>query len=181
VIPFPIIAVILLLTYWPAVNAQSAEPAIIAIVEVQTVMRDAKAAQSIQAQVESKRTEYQAEISAEEERLRNFEQELARQRSVLSSDAFATRRREFETDVARVQRIVADRRRELDQAYGSGVRQIQVEISKIIAEIAGERGITIVMPGAQLLFADDRLQISREVLSRLDERMPDLALQFGPN
>jgi len=181
VMPLSVIALIFLLAQSPTANAQSTEPAVIAIVEIQAVMREAKAAQSIQAQVEAKRSQYQAEISAEEGRLRDLEQELARQRSVLSPEAYAKRRREFEGDVAAVQRIVVDRRRELDQAYGAGVRQLQVEISKIIAEIAGERGITVVLPEAQTLFVDNSLRISREVLNRLDERMPDLALQFGPN
>jgi len=114
-------------------------------------------------------------------RLRFLPRQLARQRSVLSPDAYEERRREFESDVAAVQRIVVDRRRELDQAYGAGVRLLQVEISKIIAEIADERGITIVLPEAQTLFVNNSSRISREVLNRLDERMPDLALQFEPN
>ena len=134
VMPFAVVAVILQLTGSLAANAQEGKPAVIAIVEVQAIMREAKAAQSIQAQVEAKRSEYQAEISAEETRLRDLEQQLARQQSVLSPEAYTKRRREFESDVASVQRIVVDRRRELDQAYGAGVRQLQVEISKIIGE-----------------------------------------------
>ena len=74
-----------------------------------------------------------------------------------------------------------DRRRELDQAYAGGVRQLQFELSNIIAEIAAERGITLVVPEAQTLFVDKSLRISREVLQRLDERMPDMTLEFELN
>jgi Skp family chaperone for outer membrane proteins len=167
----------------PPANAQEIEPAIIGIVEIQAIMREATAAKSIQGQIEARRTQYQAEISAEEGRLRELEQELARQRSgsVLLPEAYAKRRRDFEGDVARVQRIVVDRRRELDQAYAGGVRLLQIEILKIIGEIAAEKGITLVLPQAQTLFVDKSLRISREVLKRLDERLPDLALEFGPN
>jgi Skp family chaperone for outer membrane proteins len=165
----------------PIAKAQDIEPTIVAIVELQAIMRDAAAAQSIQAQVEERRGQYQMEISAEEARLRELEQELARQRSVLSPDAYAKRRRDFEGDVAAVQRIVVDRRRELEQAYAGGVRQLQLEITNIITEIAAERGITLVIPEVQTLFVDKRLRISREVLQRLNERLPDLTLQFGLN
>ena len=179
----PLIVLVLLSFqgYSPIAKAQDFEPAVIAIVEIQAIMRDAAAAKSIQAQIEARRSQYQAEISAEEGRLREFEQELARQRSVLSPDAYAKRRREFEGDVAAVQRIVVDRRRELDQAYAGGVQQLQLEISNIIAEIAAERGITLVIPEAQTLFVDDNIRISREVLQRLDEKLPDLTLEFGLN
>ena len=152
----------------PIAKAQNIEPAVIAVVEIQAIMGDAAAAKSIKAQIEGKRSQYQEEISSEEARLRELEQELARQRSVLSPEVYATRRREFEGDVATVQRIVVDRRRELDQAYAGGVRQLQIEISNIIAEIATERGITLVVPEAQTLFVDNNLRISREVLQRLD-------------
>ncbi len=162
-------------------KAQEIKPTVIGIVEIQAIMREASAAKSIQEQIEARRTQYQGEISAEETRLRELEQELARQRSVLSPEAYAKRRREFEVDVAAVQRIVADRRRELDQAYAGGVRVLQVEISKIIGEIAAERGITLVLPQAQTLYVDKELRISREVLKRLDEQLPDLALEFGLN
>ncbi|MBT3925981.1 MAG: OmpH family outer membrane protein [Rhodospirillaceae bacterium] len=162
-------------------NAQDIKPAVIGIVEIQAIMREALAAKSIQGQIEARRTRYQGEISAEEGRLRELEQELAKQRSVLSPEAYAKRRRDFEGDVATVQRIVADRRRELDQAYAGGVRLLQVEISKIIGKIAEEKGITLVLPQAQTLYVDKELRISREVLKRLDERLPDLTLEFGLN
>ena len=181
VVPMILSALLFLQVASPVASAQNIEPAVIAIVEIQAIMGDAAAAKSIKAQIEAKRATYQAEISSEEARLRDLEQELARQRSVLSPEAYAKRRREFEGDVAAVQRIVVDRRRELDQAYAGGVRRLQLELSNIIAEIAAERGITLVVPEAQTLFVDKSLRISREVLQRLDERMPDLALEFGLN
>ena len=144
-------------------------------------MREATAAKSLQEQIEARRTQYQIEISAEEERLRGVEQELARQRSILSPEAYAKRRRDFEGDVAAVQRIVVDRRRELDQAYAGGVRILQIEVTKIIEEIATKKGITLVLPQAQTLYVDKELRISREVLKLLDERLPDVKLEFGLN
>ena len=179
--PLILLALLLLHVVSPIAKAQNIESAVIAVVEIQAIMSEAAAAKSIKAQIEDKRSQYQVEISSEEARLRELEQGLARQRSVLSPEGYAKRRREFEVDVAAVQRIVVDRRRELDQAYAGGVRQLQVEISNIIAEIAAERGITLVIPEAQTLFVDNNLRISREVLQSLDERLPDLTLEFGLN
>ena len=165
----------------PVVYAQEIEPAVIGIVEVQAIMREATAAKSIQEQIEERRALYQVEISAEEKRLRGVEQEIARQRSVLSPESYANKQRDFEGDVAAIQRIVVDRRRELDQAYAGGVRAIQIEVTKIIGEIAAERGITLVLPQVQTLYVEKELRISREVLRRLDERLPYFDLEFGLN
>lgn len=163
------------------VLAQDGGPIIVGVVEVQTIMREAKAAQSIQAQLEDKRSEYQSELSAEESRLRELEAELERQRSVLSPEAYAERRREFESEVAVVQRTVQDRRRELDRAYAGGVRQLQEELTEIIGAVAEERGISLVLPDTQTLFVDQALSISQEVLARLDERVSEITLEFPSN
>lgn len=161
-----------------AATAQQIPPAVIAVVQVQTIMSEAKAAQSIQQQIEQQRSQYQAEISAEEIRLRELEQELARQRSVLSPEAYAGKRREFEDQVATVQRSVQDRRRALDKAYGEGLRLVQEELTAVIGEIAQEQGITLVLPVSQTLFAETALRITPEALKRLDERLPAVKLEF---
>ena len=158
--------------------AQDKVPIVVGVVEVQTIMREAKAAKSIQSQLEEKRSQYQSELSSEESRLRDMESELERQRSVLSPEAYAERRRQFESQVAVVQRTVQDRRRQLDQAYAGGVRQLQAELTDIISAVAKERGITLVLPDTQTLFVDKGLSISQEVLARLDDRVSEIKLEF---
>ena len=55
-----------------------------------------------------------SEISKEEQRLHEADKAFAKQRSVLTPEAFAEKRRAFEQEVAEVQRLVQERRRELD-------------------------------------------------------------------
>ena len=162
-------------------KAASFDEPSIAVVELQALMEESLAVNSIKAQVESQRSLYQGQISAEENRLREKEQELAKQRSILSAEAFTERRIEFENEVTAVQRSVVELRRQLDQAYTNGVKEIRLEIAKIIQEIAQEKGLTLILPQEQTLYVDDTLRISREVLKRLDDRLPALTLEFGTN
>jgi Skp family chaperone for outer membrane proteins len=83
--------------------------------------------------------------------------------------------------VSAVQRSVVELRRQLDQAYANGVKEIRHEIAKIIDEIAQEKGLTLILPQEQTLYVDDTLRISREVLKRLDDRLPALDLDFETN
>ena len=162
-------------------KAASFDEPSIAVVELQALMGESLAVKSIKSQVESQRSLYQGQISTEENRLREKEQELARQRSILSAEAFNERRREFENEVSAVQRSVVELRRQLDQAYANGVKEIRHEIAKIIDEIAQEKGLTLILPQEQTLYVDDTLRISREVLKRLDDRLPALDLDFETN
>lgn len=164
----------------PVVRAADASaPAVIGVVDVQVILRDSTAMKSIQNQVETKRGQFQTEITGQEKKLRDQEQELKRQQSVLAADAFEAKRRDFEAQVASVQRDVQERRRVLDQAYGDGLKVVQKELTEIIAGIAKERGFTLVLPVGQTLYAEATLAVTDEALKRLNKKLPDVPLQFG--
>lgn len=174
-------AVILVGTSSSVQPALATEPSEIGVVEVQLIMREAMAGKSIQEQIESTRSIYESEVLAEETRLRELEQELVRQRSLLAAEAFADKRRAFETQVASHKRNVRARRQALDQAYSAGIRQIQQSVTEIISDIAEQRNLVVVVPASQVLFADPSLVISEEVLSILDQKLPDITLDFSLN
>ncbi|MFQ5958065.1 MAG: OmpH family outer membrane protein [Alphaproteobacteria bacterium] len=161
--------------------AQQSPQANIAILDYQRILRDSAAAVDIRAQIERQRQFYQEEITEQEQELRAADQELGRQRAILSTEAFAQKRREFEERVTKVQRGVQTRKRELDQAYDYGLKQVQVALLEIISELAGQRGFNLVLARQQVVFSDKALNISDEVLLRLNERLPKVAVPLAQN
>ncbi len=97
-------------------GAQDIPTAKIAVLDTQKILRNSTAAAGIRDQVKQQREIYQDEFAQQERELRAAEEELTRQRSILSSEAFALKRREFSARVAAVERGVETRKRELDQA-----------------------------------------------------------------
>ena len=153
-------------------RAQTVPDARIAIVDYQLIQRKSTAMIDIQTQIETRRLTYQEEISAQEKELRANDQELVRQRTVLSVEAFALKRREFEAKVAQVQRQVQDRKRELDEAFQYGMNQVQLVINEIIAELSQQQNFNLVLSRQQIVFAETRLNISQAVIQLLNERLP---------
>jgi Skp family chaperone for outer membrane proteins len=88
------------------VRAQQLPPTVAAVIDYQRILREAAAARSIREQIESRRKAYQGEISKEEQRLHEADKEFAKQRSLLTPEAFAEKRQAFEEDVSEVQRLV---------------------------------------------------------------------------
>lgn len=173
----PIFAAFTLLAAFITVSeteAQELSESRIVIVDFQFIQKNSSAAADIQSQIENRRKGFQEEISAQEKELRAIDQELVRQRSVLSADAFALKRREFEAKVASVQRDVQDRKRELDKAYEFGMNQVQLVINDIIAELSREKNFNIVLSRQQLIFAKKSLDISEDIVQLLNERLPNV-------
>ncbi len=156
--------------------AQKLPPAVTAVIDYQRILRDAAAARSIRDQIEARRKTYQEEISKEEQRLHEIDKEFAKQRSVLSPEDFAEKRREFEQDVAEVQRKVQERRRELDRLSAAALNQVKEALIAIVTSIAEERGFNLVLPSSEVLFFARALDLTEEVLAKLDARLPQVQL-----
>ena len=161
--------------------AQTMPDARIAIIDYQLIRQKSVAMIDINSQIERRRQIYQEEISLQEQELRDEDQELVRQRSILAADAFAQKRREFEARVAEVQRVVQARKKELDMAYEYGLKQIQAAVINIIAELSEIHGFNLVLSRQQIVFADSALNISEEGLRRLNERLPRVEVSAAQN
>lgn len=158
----------------PAGRTDSLPPAVVAVIDYQKVLREAQAARSIREQVEQRRRAYQDEIAQEEQRLHEADKELARQRSVLSAEAFAERRREFELEVAEVQRKVQERRRQLDQVSTVALNQVRDALIDVVAELAEQNGANLVLPSSTVLVYSPSLDLTDQVLERLDRKLPEV-------
>lgn len=165
----------------PAASAQQPPAAVVAFVDVQWILSRSAAARDVQAQIEKQGQRYQAEHAAWEAELRAADQNLAGQRAILSSEAFAQKRRELQVRVAEAQRTAQRRKKGLDRAYAVGMGQVREAMVAVIGELARERGVNLVLVRGPILFADNSLNLSEEVLRRLNERVPSVTLPQAEN
>jgi Skp family chaperone for outer membrane proteins len=152
--------------------AQGAAGAGIGIIDMQRIIRDAAAFRDARTQLERYRTTYQSEITRDEERLRKEDEELGRQRAVLSPDAFDKRRAEFERKVMDVQRRMQDRSVSLEQSFDKVRGDVGRMVIQIVTDMVKERGYQLVLDKSQVVFHATEMEITDEVLRRLDQKMP---------
>jgi len=161
--------------------AQEAQAPMLAIIDVQKILRESVAVKSLTAMIEEQRTKYQDELRAEEESLRTADQELARQRTILSAEAYTQKRRDLEQQVATLQRQVQERKKGLDQLFGQGISQVQNELANVAKEIAEERGLDLILSRATVVIVKPKFDISNEALKRLNARLTTVALPAPQN
>jgi Skp family chaperone for outer membrane proteins len=175
------LAVIAAHTGGQPVWAQEAEAPMLAIIDVQKVLRESVAVKSLTAKIEEQRNQYQEELRAKEETLRTADQELARQRSILSAEVYAKKRNDLEQQVGTLQRQVQERKKELDQRFGQGMTQVQNELANVAKEIAEERGLDLILSRATVVIVKPKFDISNEALKRLNTRLTTVALPTQQN
>ncbi len=167
-------AALLLIPWTEAALAQPLPPATAAVIDYQRVMRESLAAQSIRTQVDARRLRYQEEIEADQQRLRNADRELIRQRGILEPDAYAEQRKAFEGEVAQIQRQVQDRLRQLDDVSAMALAEVREAVIQIVGDLAEEQGFNLVLPSAGVLLFSPEIDITDKVLAALDRRLSEV-------
>lgn len=164
----------------PAVESRAedalAAPLRVAVVDFATIRREAAAVHAINAQLESHVAAYQSDIEKEEEALRLAQEQIDRKRAHLSADSYAAELRQWEKDVTEAQRRFLRRRQDLEKARADAWQQVNQRVDRIIKDLAVERNFDVVLRRDQTVFVAPRLEITREVLLRLDQELPDVRL-----
>jgi len=163
------------------VRAQDVEPTVIAVADVQRLLRESLAGASLEEQVNGLRATLADGVAEREQALRKEEQELQEQMSILAQEVFAEKRRAFEEEVVAFQREVRERQRSLDEVYGEGLNQIRVIIIEILQQMVEERGYDLILPQAQILVGSRNLDITDDVLAELNSRIPSVNISIDEN
>jgi Skp family chaperone for outer membrane proteins len=158
---------------------QQAHALNVAVVDMKKVMADAKAAISAKGQLNAKQKEFQAQVSATESKLQKQDQELAKQRTLLSAEAFKAKVDEFRQQAASAQRDVQQKQQQLRRAFENSIVTIQDRVVAIIKTLSSERGYDLVLPANGVLFHKDAMNITGEVLTRLDKELPTMQVNFN--
>ena len=146
----------------------------VAVVDMEKVMAAAKAPQSIRSQINEKRKLFQAEIQKEEKDLREGNQELARQRTIMSPEAFKEERRKFEERFVAAQRKMQERKMTLDRARAAAMDKVSDALKQVITKIVKDNGITLLLRREQTVFTDKRLEVTQFVVTELDKLLPSV-------
>ena len=149
------------------------------VVDVQSLLQNAKSAKMVRTQIEQKRSEYAKEISQQEEALRRERDNLQRQQASLSADALNKKGREFQQKVNDLDRSVQAKRQTLEKSNAEALESIQSVILKIITEIAKERKANLVFQRSELVLFDNSFDVTDQVLAKLDEQLPTLTVSFA--
>ena len=150
--------------------------AIVAVVDVNRVFRESEVGKDVQRQLDEYSRNIQAERKRLEEQLGKERDELKRQQSVLAPDAFAAKARDFETRVGEAQKLTQGRQQQFDRVTNNALNQMKQAMVPIFSDLAKEQGFNLMIEKAFTVFATDTVEVTNQVLQRLNRAMPKLAV-----
>ena len=162
----------------PAAAPPGAPALNILVVDVQSLLQNAKSAKMVRQQIEQKRGEFQKEMSHQEDTLRQEHDTLQRQQGSLSAEVFNQKGHEFQSKLNDFDKSMQSKRQVLEKANSEALEKINEVMLKIIADIAKERKANLVFLRSELVLFDQNFEVTDEVLQKLDEQLPTLTVNF---
>jgi Skp family chaperone for outer membrane proteins len=150
----------------------------VAFINFQVLLNDSQAGRGINAQVTSRRKELQKEAEAKLTEFQKLQDDIKRQRAAVSSAEFDTKAKELDQKVGEWNLQSQKREAEFNNAVANAVKVVQQVVREQAADVARDNRIKAVLSAEQAFYADRRLDITEEVIARLDEKLPKVEVQF---
>ena len=155
-------------------------PARIAVIDIRKILQESKAALNLREQIDDIRRSERDQIVKEEDALGDEQQELNRQRTVLSRDAYEQKLRELEFKAANLNRKLEARKQQIDAAFENSLAVIRSNLVSVVREISQLHSVNIVFAKTQTLFFGSQLDITDESLEMLDKKLSKVDLKVPP-
>ena len=158
-------------------SEKSMEVKRIALVDLDGVLRAADANNRVRELLDGQRAKFQEEFRAIEVDLQQSERDLLAKRELMAKDEYDKLVTEFQARVSSVQKEIQYKRQSIDNAYQKALSDIRGLAIEVITKIASEREIDLILKRDASLIFLPHLNISDEVLTRLNERTKDARIE----
>ena len=146
------------------------------VVDMQRIQRDAAAATSVREQSAAMRADLEETIGERARAISVEEAELAELRERMTTAEFRERVREFEKKVFANRDFAQQESAKLQAVLAQASNRLRREIAPILAQLLQEREAKIMLDKSQVILSADTLDVTDEVLRRLNETVPSMRL-----
>ncbi len=166
------------LTFCGIVSAQDRYVAKVAVVDVESILENSLAITSIRKSINELSENIQKDIAEQEKGFKKQEQELLESQKTLSQEKFDSLAAKFNKNVSNIQKNIQLKKIALEQAHSRAIEVVHQKTISIISDLAKEYNFNIVLPSSQVLFVISELNITLEVISRLNDSLKEVPIDY---
>ncbi len=152
----------------------------IAILDVLTLLKESKAAKSMKDQLDKAAKEYSDVEKKKAKEIQKKEEELLRQKSTLTPEAFSDRKNAFEKTVIEFNKTRDTNRRALAKAERESMVKIESAVEKIVKEIQTAEKIDVVIKKTAIILSEGSLDITSKVVEKLNKEISTIDVNVTP-
>lgn len=162
----------------PPVFAAADSMSKIAIVNMDVILQKSTAAKHVREQMNKKMKAQKEKHKKTTHSLDAAKKSLVSEKEKLSEDDFRKKRAEFEQKVIAAQRDAFSGQQKIERSVEQSLKQLRMKSGAIVRDIAKEHNIGIVLSHEQVVMAIGSLDITEDVLARLNKEMKTLPVKW---
>ncbi len=158
----------------PAAPRPFPEGAKVAYVVLQRIANESADGRVATTRIQAIQQKKAAELNEKNRQLTGLQQKLEKEGSVMSANAAAELQKQVEKITLEVQRFTQDAQAEVQELQQALQQEFQARLEPVLQALAQEKGLEFVFngPDAGLVWADAALDLSAEVIKKLDSAKP---------
>ena len=171
---------ILIFLFYTLFSSTAYSESTIAVLDVVKLLKESKAAISMKDQLNAVAKKYTDEDLKKQKEIQKQEEELLRQKSTLTPEAFSDRKNAFEKIVIEFNKSSQTKRKALSKAEKDAVSQIEDEVEKIVKKIIETDKITAVFRKSSVILSDNSIDITQKVVDELNKKLSSVTVKVTP-
>lgn len=144
----------------------------IAVVDMTYILQNSLAVKDLTAKIDLIKKNIHDEISQKELNLQKEGDNLIK--SIKKIQQNSQESRDFDKKVFEIKKNVQQKQIKLQKVYTDGIHKINGEIIAIIKNICSDKKCKVVLPSSNIIYSDESLNISAEVLKKLDQKISSI-------
>jgi outer membrane protein len=139
----------------------------IGYIDLQKALNLSDAGKAAKSQIAEKVKKFQGTIESRQNELKKLNEELEKQKMVLSAEAKAEKERDYQQKIKEYQRFAKDAQEELQQQDAQHTRSILEDLFKVVKDMGNKGNYTLILEKTEssVLYADDAINLTDEVIA----------------
>ena len=150
----------------------------IAIVDLNLILSDSKAAKNATKQFETFQKSTEAEILESEKNMLEERNKLIEQQSVIAPEAFELKAKDYEKKLQNFQVEKQTKLRMLEGSLQKARNEILDNVKPILEELSKELGVTVILEKNSVLLSASNMDITENVIKKLNKKLPKIKVSL---
>ena len=146
----------------------------IGVIDINKILSDADAAIIAAKQIEEIAIDIENEIKLSDEEIIKEQNLLIESQTIMAPEAFESKRNEYEVKLQKYNNERQSKLMKIDELIAVSRNDILNAVKPILEEISNEKGITIILEKASIMLNAEKMDITNEVLKKLNKLLPTI-------
>ena len=175
--PFYLLAIFVLFTGLN-LQAESYPNTSIAIVDLNLILSESKAAKGATKDFEKIQKDTESEIVESDKSMLEERNKLIEQQSVIAPEAFEVKAQDYEKKLQNYQSEKQNKLRKLENVLQTARNEILENVKPILEELSQELGVTVILEKNSVLLSATNMDITDEVIKKLNKQLPKIKVSL---